>query len=74
MRFDDKQVTVAEDDEGLSGVLVLDETDEGFLVYNVAVHPDATGHGRRPSPARVRRVRGSIGRGSTPSTCSLTRR
>ena len=40
-----KQVTVAEDDEGLAGVLVLDETDEGFLVYNVAVHPTRQGTG-----------------------------
>ena len=41
----DKQVTVAEDADGLSGVLVLDETDEGFLVYNVAVHPSRKGTG-----------------------------
>jgi len=41
----DKQVTVAEDADGLSGVLVLDETDEGFLVYNVAVHPRRKGTG-----------------------------
>src|SRR5262245_19149226 len=40
-----KQVTVAEDDEGLAGVLVLDTTDEGFVVLNVAVYPTRTGTG-----------------------------
>jgi GNAT superfamily N-acetyltransferase len=38
-------VLVAERDGDLVGVLVLDVTDEGFLVDNVAVHPDARGTG-----------------------------
>jgi GNAT superfamily N-acetyltransferase len=38
-------VTVAEDGEELAGVLVLDTTDEGFVVFNVAVHPTRTGTG-----------------------------
>src|SRR5919201_6091349 len=44
----DKQVTVAEDGDELAGVLVLDTTDEGFVVFNVAVHPtrQSTGVGR----------------------------
>src|SRR4051794_36384520 len=43
-----KEVTVAEDGEELAGVLVLDTTDEGFLVFNVAVLParEGTGVGR----------------------------
>jgi N-acetylglutamate synthase-like GNAT family acetyltransferase len=40
-----KDVTVAEDREQLAGVLVLDTTDEGFGVLNVAVHPMRTGTG-----------------------------
>lgn len=40
-----KEVTVAEDGGELVGVLVLDTTDEGFLIYNVAVHPTRTGTG-----------------------------
>ncbi len=40
-----KEVTVAEVDEELTGVLVLDTTDEGFVVFNVAVHPTRTGTG-----------------------------
>jgi ribosomal protein S18 acetylase RimI-like enzyme len=44
----EKQATVAEDGEELVGVLILDTTDEGFLIYNVAVHPTrrASGIGR----------------------------
>jgi ribosomal protein S18 acetylase RimI-like enzyme len=41
----DKQVTVAEDRDELAGVLVLDTTDEGFVVFNVAVHPTRRGMG-----------------------------
>jgi GNAT superfamily N-acetyltransferase len=40
-----KEVTVAEVGEDLAGVLVLDTTDEGFLVFNVAVHPTRRGTG-----------------------------
>jgi ribosomal protein S18 acetylase RimI-like enzyme len=40
-----KEVTVAEDGDVLAGVLVLDTTDEGFLVFNVAVHPTRKGTG-----------------------------
>jgi ribosomal protein S18 acetylase RimI-like enzyme len=40
-----KQVLVAERDGAVVGVLVLDVTDEGFLVDNVAVHPDVRGTG-----------------------------
>ena len=38
-------VTVAEDGEAIAGVLVLGEDDEGFVVENVAVHPDHQGAG-----------------------------
>jgi ribosomal protein S18 acetylase RimI-like enzyme len=41
----EKQVTVAEDGDELVGVLVLDTTDEGFVVFNVAVHPTRQGTG-----------------------------
>jgi ribosomal protein S18 acetylase RimI-like enzyme len=40
-----KAVTVAEDGKKVVGVLVLDTTDEGFLIYNVAVHPTRRGTG-----------------------------
>ena len=40
-----KAVTVAEDAEELVGVLVLDTTDEGFLLFNVAIHPTRRGTG-----------------------------
>jgi ribosomal protein S18 acetylase RimI-like enzyme len=40
-----REVTVAEDGEELAGVLVLDTTDEGFVVFNVAVHPTRRGTG-----------------------------
>jgi ribosomal protein S18 acetylase RimI-like enzyme len=39
------QVTVAERDGAIEGVLVLRVTDEGFLVDNVAVHPARRGQG-----------------------------
>jgi GNAT superfamily N-acetyltransferase len=38
-------VTIAESAEAIAGVLVLGEADEGFLVENVAVHPDHQGAG-----------------------------
>jgi ribosomal protein S18 acetylase RimI-like enzyme len=41
----EKQVTVAEDGDELVGVLILDTTDEGFVVFNVAVHPTRQGMG-----------------------------
>jgi ribosomal protein S18 acetylase RimI-like enzyme len=41
----DRQVTVAEQDDAIVGVVVLTITDEGFLVDNVAVHPARRGTG-----------------------------
>ena len=41
----DRQVTVAEQDGAIVGVVVLTVTDEGFLVDNVAVHPSRRGTG-----------------------------
>jgi GNAT superfamily N-acetyltransferase len=41
----DRQVTVAEHDGAIVGVVVLTVTDEGFLVDNVAVHPSRRGTG-----------------------------
>jgi ribosomal protein S18 acetylase RimI-like enzyme len=40
-----QRVTVADTGGELVGVLVLDVTDEGFTVENVAVHPDHRGTG-----------------------------
>jgi ribosomal protein S18 acetylase RimI-like enzyme len=40
-----RQVTVAERDGAIVGVIVLTVTDEGFLVDNVAVHPSHRGTG-----------------------------
>lgn len=39
------QVTVAEIDGELVGVLVLSETSEGFLIESVSVHPSHQGRG-----------------------------
>ena len=39
------QVTVAERDGRVEGVIVLRVTDEGFLIDNVAVHPARQGRG-----------------------------
>jgi GNAT superfamily N-acetyltransferase len=41
----DRQVTVAESLASIVGVIVLDRTDEGFLVDNVAVRPSHQGTG-----------------------------
>ena len=41
----DAEVTVAVRGETLLGVLVLDVTDEGFVIENVAVHPSERGLG-----------------------------
>jgi ribosomal protein S18 acetylase RimI-like enzyme len=41
----DRQVFVAEADGGIAGVLVLSVRDEGFLLDNVAVHPERRGSG-----------------------------
>ncbi|HXQ55607.1 MAG TPA: GNAT family N-acetyltransferase [Actinomycetes bacterium] len=41
----DRQVSVAEHDGAIVGVVVLTVTDEGFLVDNVAVHPSRRGTG-----------------------------
>jgi ribosomal protein S18 acetylase RimI-like enzyme len=41
----EQQVVIAEADGELAGVLVLAETDEGFLIDNVAVHPSRKGQG-----------------------------
>lgn len=40
-----RQVTVAERDRAIVGVLVLAVDDEGFLIDNVAVHPAERGRG-----------------------------
>jgi ribosomal protein S18 acetylase RimI-like enzyme len=40
-----RQVTVAERDGTIAGVIVLTVTDEGFLIDNVAVHPSHRGIG-----------------------------
>ncbi len=40
-----RQVTVAECDGAVAGVIVLAVTDEGFLIDNVAVHPSHRGSG-----------------------------
>jgi len=41
----DCQVTVAEQDATIAGLIVLRITDEGFLIDNVAVHPTHRGRG-----------------------------
>jgi ribosomal protein S18 acetylase RimI-like enzyme len=41
----DRQVTVAEHDGAIVGIVVLTVTDEGFLIDNVAVHPSRRGTG-----------------------------
>ena len=41
----EQHVVIAEADGELAGVLVLAETDEGFLIDNVAVHPSRKGQG-----------------------------
>ena len=41
----DHQVTVAEQDAAIAGVIVLRVTEEGFLIDNVAVHPAHRGSG-----------------------------
>ena len=41
----ERRVTVAESDGAIVGVLVLDVTDEGFVIDNVAVHPSMRGTG-----------------------------
>lgn len=41
----DYQVTVAEQDAAIAGVIVLRITGEGFLIDNVAVHPAHRGRG-----------------------------
>jgi ribosomal protein S18 acetylase RimI-like enzyme len=41
----DRQVTVAEHDAAIVGVVVLTVTDEGFVIDNVAVHPSHRGTG-----------------------------
>jgi len=40
-----QHVVIAEADGELAGVLVLAETDESFLIENVAVHPSKKGQG-----------------------------
>jgi len=40
-----RQVTVAESNGTIAGVIVLTVTDEGFLIDNVAVHPSRRGTG-----------------------------
>lgn len=40
-----RQVTVAEDEEGIAGLVVVGPSEEGFLVDNVAVLPSTQGTG-----------------------------
>lgn len=40
-----RSVFVGEDGGAIIGLLVLSETDEGFMLENVAVHPDFSGKG-----------------------------
>jgi GNAT superfamily N-acetyltransferase len=44
-RIDDRQVWVLDGDDGIAGVLVLEETPDGFLLDNIAVSPDHQGRG-----------------------------
>ena len=68
----DRQVTVAEHDGAIVGVVVLTVTDEGFLVDNVAVHPSVAGPGSAgcscSSPKRRRGARGLTPCTSTPTS------
>lgn len=57
----DRQVTVAERDGAIVGVVVLTVTDEGFLVDNVAVHPSRRGDGAWQGAIAVRGGRGAAG-------------
>jgi ribosomal protein S18 acetylase RimI-like enzyme len=41
----DARVTIAERNDVIVGVLVLNVTDEGFVIENVAVHPSERGRG-----------------------------
>lgn len=43
--IDERQVTVAEDDEGIAGLIVVGPTEDGFLIDNVAVDPSKQGTG-----------------------------
>jgi len=43
--IEDRQVTVAEDGEGIAGLIVVGPTDDGFLIDNVAVEPSRQGSG-----------------------------
>src|SRR5262245_24259802 len=54
----EQHVVIAEADGELAGVLVLAETDEGFLIDNVAVPPQEEGSGHRQGIARPRGARG----------------
>ena len=57
-----RQVTVAERQGAIAGIIVLTVTDEGFLVDNVAVHPRPSRDRAGTSPPRVRRSRGATRR------------
>jgi N-acetylglutamate synthase-like GNAT family acetyltransferase len=68
-----RQVTVAERQGAIVGIIVLTVTDEGFLVDNVAVHPSHLGQGLgEPSSSSPKPRRNAPG--STPSTSTPTRR
>jgi ribosomal protein S18 acetylase RimI-like enzyme len=41
----EREVTVAENDDGIAGLIVIGRTDEGFLIDNVAVRPTRQGTG-----------------------------
>jgi N-acetylglutamate synthase-like GNAT family acetyltransferase len=69
----DRQVTVAEHDGAIVGVVVLTVTDEGFLIDNVAVHPSRRGTGLGKALLEFAEAERG-GRGSTPSTSTPTSR
>ena len=43
--IEEREVTVAEDEDGIAGLIVVGPTDDGFLIDNVAVHPSKQGTG-----------------------------
>jgi ribosomal protein S18 acetylase RimI-like enzyme len=57
----DAQVTIAETQQTLAGVLVLNVTDEGFVIENVAVHPSYRGKGLGRALLKVAEAEGRRG-------------
>ena len=69
----ERQVTVAESEGALVGVLVLGTTADGFLIDNVAVHPAPSRQGVRTSLLKLAEAEASTRRHSPRSTSSPTR-